>query len=57
MFKPASTSVDPYISVGARPWHGSFALDAGAGIDFNRVFGDPEDVSLFPATLGPRFRL
>jgi hypothetical protein len=72
MFKTASTTFDPYILGGVGLYDGNFGLNAGAGVDFNlsfipvglflegrihRIFGDPEDVSLFPLTLGVRFRL
>lgn len=72
-FQTASENFDPYIIGGVGLYDGNFGLNAGAGADFNlnfmpvglflegrfhRIFsGEPEDVSLFPISLGVRFRL
>jgi len=72
LFKTASTTFDPYILGGVGLYDGNFGVNAGAGVDFrlnfikvglflegrfHRIFGDPEDVSLFPVTLGVRVPL
>jgi hypothetical protein len=70
--KTASKTFDPYILGGVGIYDGSFGVNAGAGVDFrlgfipaalfiegrfHRIFTDPEDVSLFPVTLGVRIPL
>ena len=72
MLQTASPTFDPYILGGVGLYDGDFGLNAGVGADFtlnfipvglflegrfHRIFGEGEDVSLFPVTLGVRFRL
>ena len=72
MLQTASPTFDPYLIGGLGLYDGNFGLNAGVGVDanlnaipvglfvegrFHRIFGDPEDVSLFPLTFGVRFRL
>ena len=69
----ASPSFDPYLIGGVGLYDGNFGLNAGVGADFrlrgsgvglfaelriHRIFsGEPEDVSLFPITVGVRIPL
>jgi hypothetical protein len=68
----ASPTFDPYLLAGVGLYDGDFGLNAGAGTDFafqsiplalfiegrfHLIFGELEDVSLFPVTLGVRIRL
>jgi hypothetical protein len=72
MLQTASPTFDPYILGGIGLYDGDFGINAGAGADFrlnfipvglflegrfHRIFGDPEDVSLFPVSLGVRIPL
>jgi hypothetical protein len=68
-----SENFDPYIIGGVGLYDGNFGLNAGVGADFNLnvipvglflesrfhlIFsGEPEDLSLFPVSLGVRFRI